>query len=816
MTTYNHSAIATGESNAASTWNTRFADLDAAIGQLTATGVSGASAAAQVAALRAIINNLDVENSGAEVGAARNAGLTAGTLDNLSDRVAIAAANAYHPVAYGAVGNGSTDDRATLNTLFNTTMSAGGYAVIDRPYSVQSNLTVPSTAQLRFSRGGRFVVPSGVTLTINGPVDAGPHQIFDTSAGGTVAFSGGNAARCYPQWWGTGTADDTDSFQAALDSGMDVFVPKGDYFVSNLLMGSESPDSSNWGQRLTGEGRGSVLKSITADTSIISVVDDSYDNVIEHITLQGTSSAGGSGSGVAAIQALRCHVLTIDNVFIPAGDYFVNTINLVNTGYVLIKNCYLYAGSNSAIRSVSGSWTRIRDCTIFSAQETETSLQGLIVVDSTPSVWITDNYISRGISPGVLVLGESGSEDKLVVIDNNDIDAIYDYGISVTGYSQVMITNNWISAGKTNAYFDHTPDTVTTETGQIFLDTCADFCIQNNDIYNSGIGTPQTYTSKGVHLVDCTQGIIAHNRIQHSSSQVYSQDCTDLIFESNIVGQMGGSEANVSEARYGFIESGTCVNIYYKNNICKSVRFQDYAVVATAVNTTNLLTGWTNDGYETLSTSTTSITSAINSSGDGRANSNTFSLRAGVMYKLSATLTLNSGTAPTMGVYDGVDPEWEMSPILLVAGANDYYFRASLTGSTPYVQLGNIGTTGNWSLASVSLTQTDAVSTHIDAPPMDAWIWWNPASIANNASVTSDAIRVEYVHESPFVRGARFGDYVMVSAPYDLQGVVATAYVSSANYVKIVLSNNTGGAVDLAGAVWRVRVIKATQVVIPA
>lgn len=76
---------------------------------------------------------------------------------------------------------------------------------------------------------------------------------------------------------------------------------------------------------------------------------------------------------------------------------------------------------------------------------------------------------------------------------------------------------------------------------------------------------------------------------------------------------------------------------------------------------------------------------------------------------------------------------------------------------------------------------------------------WNPASLADGAGETSSGITVT---------GAAFGDYVIVSAPYDLQGCIATACVSAADTVKIRLQNESGSTVDLAEGEWKVRVLK--------
>lgn len=88
----------------------------------------------------------------------------------------------------------------------------------------------------------------------------------------------------------------------------------------------------------------------------------------------------------------------------------------------------------------------------------------------------------------------------------------------------------------------------------------------------------------------------------------------------------------------------------------------------------------------------------------------------------------------------------------------------------------------------------------LTTPKLDATTTFNPGTITSGSGILSSAITVT---------GAALGDFVMVAAPYDLQGVDATAYVSAANTVKIRLSNLTGAGVTLASGTWRVRVVKA-------
>jgi hypothetical protein len=72
---------------------------------------------------------------------------------------------------------------------------------------------------------------------------------------------------------------------------------------------------------------------------------------------------------------------------------------------------------------------------------------------------------------------------------------------------------------------------------------------------------------------------------------------------------------------------------------------------------------------------------------------------------------------------------------------------------------------------------------------------WDPPNV-NAAATTTTTITVT---------GAVVGMYVQVAPPYDLQGIVATAYVSAADTVTVVLFNPTAGAINLASGTWRVR-----------
>ena len=111
-------------------------------------------------------------------------------------------------------------------------------------HSISGNLIVPSNVTLRVERRATLAIPQGVTLTINGGLDAGLYQIFSCVGTGKVVFGRpGGVKELVPQWWGAkgdGVTDDIIPLQAMVDcsvasGGLDMFVSGGKYILSDTL-----------------------------------------------------------------------------------------------------------------------------------------------------------------------------------------------------------------------------------------------------------------------------------------------------------------------------------------------------------------------------------------------------------------------------------------------------------------------------------------------------------------------------------------------------------------------------------------------------
>lgn len=82
---------------------------------------------------------------------------------------------------------------------------------------------------------------------------------------------------------------------------------------------------------------------------------------------------------------------------------------------------------------------------------------------------------------------------------------------------------------------------------------------------------------------------------------------------------------------------------------------------------------------------------------------------------------------------------------------------------------------------------------------LEGTLSWTPGTLAAGAGATSTALTIT---------GVSLGDFVQLAAPYDLQGVTATAYVNAANSVVLRVQNGTTASVTLGAGTWRARVSK--------
>lgn len=177
--------------------------------------------------------------------------------NNMTSDVGASEADLSSVYGYGALGDGSTDDRAAIAAM----NAARPVRFTKGVFRVASNITISGTAT--FEPGASIVPDTGVTVTFSGPVVGPLEAIF---AGlGSVSL-GREKVEIFPEWFGAVSgsvasgvgAANTTAFQKSHDAcsaGCTIKASNGIY----VLSGSTPVRFTKFGVNLQGSGLGSTI-----------------------------------------------------------------------------------------------------------------------------------------------------------------------------------------------------------------------------------------------------------------------------------------------------------------------------------------------------------------------------------------------------------------------------------------------------------------------------------------------------------------------------------------------------------------------------
>jgi hypothetical protein len=149
---------------------------------------------------------------------------------------AIASKTSTVALGYTIGDAGCTTLAAALTTIGSTPATLHFPVAI---YNIAANTIIPANITLAPENGAILSVPTGITLTINGPVQAGPYQIFSWTGTGVVVFGEGSVNEVNVNWWGASTAAsasvNTAAIQAAVNSFGVIAFPEGVFNVASQI-----------------------------------------------------------------------------------------------------------------------------------------------------------------------------------------------------------------------------------------------------------------------------------------------------------------------------------------------------------------------------------------------------------------------------------------------------------------------------------------------------------------------------------------------------------------------------------------------------
>jgi len=253
--------------------------------------------------------------------------------------------------AFGAAGDGTTDDSTALSNAISYFGSNEGVIVLSGNHRIASDVTVPSNITLWFLPPGKLNVDSGVTVTLNCKIHAGIYHIFD----GSGDYDGTPICECvYPQWFGAkadGDNDDTTAIQKAIDFAyspafLPVTFPSGVYKVT-------APLKFKSGTVLQGTGLMDYPRIYFYGNDGENCFEPAFDGVskliIKGLRIEDKRDTVTGGDG---INLNRCvNGIFIENCFISG---FYNGINATApSGYscddICIRDCWLGGYHNYGI-----------------------------------------------------------------------------------------------------------------------------------------------------------------------------------------------------------------------------------------------------------------------------------------------------------------------------------------------------------------------------------------------------------------------------------------------------------------------------------
>lgn len=351
--------------------------------------------------------------------------------------------------------------------------------VVTEAETCDTNFTIPVNVTVRFERGGKWTINTGITVTFNGQIDAGLWQIFEYVGTGTLNFGTGTVDVVYPEWWGIdGTADQVE-IQAAIDAlpanGGRVLLVEGTYTISeSIKIDSHSVELMGLGTglyRVANAALGATLITSLSDIDLIQVnstgaIEKIRGCRIVNLHLIGSGATNGksgihvfSDTDLFTIERVHCEKCQ-DGFYFDAGDTprVLNCSSQWNgRGLYATATHYLriiggdYSDNNESTLSPDSTGITLNGCSrsvIIGVVVVRSYNAGILLSNGCHNIIISNNIIDNPTASEGILLWSRGADMEDIKIVNNILYSINAAGcgaIKLDAGNHCLITGNHVS-----------------------------------------------------------------------------------------------------------------------------------------------------------------------------------------------------------------------------------------------------------------------------------------------------------------------------------------------------------------------------------
>ena len=222
-------------------------------------------------------------------------------------------------------GNGTISQTALIDAVNAIGTSRKRILILKSgTWSITSNLTIPSNFILQIPAGAILNVATGVTLTINAYIEAGPYQIFSWVGTGAIDISGSPTSDCPIEWWGavTGTGEDNAAIftkvQSCVGSHQNVRLGPYIYRIASAVSITKQ-DVNGFGLMGPDDHQGSACIMVDTTGAVGLTIGESGHSTY-YWRLKNINFIGEAACATTLLQMERVMYSTIDNINIIGGS----------------------------------------------------------------------------------------------------------------------------------------------------------------------------------------------------------------------------------------------------------------------------------------------------------------------------------------------------------------------------------------------------------------------------------------------------------------------------------------------------------------